>query len=120
MVMMSSTISTRAPGSNREPAAQLEDAALALDEDRLGAEPARGLVARNDAAERGRSDDVDRPERFAGLLRQRPAEALGARRILEHEHLLQKHRRVQPRRQDEMAGEQGAGGAKLVKRLIRG
>jgi hypothetical protein len=27
---------------------------------------------------------------------------------------------VQPRRQDEMAGEQGAGGAKLVKRLIRG
>ncbi len=107
-------------GSNGEAAAQLEDAALPLDEDRLGAEPARGLVAGDDAAERGRGDDVDRAEGFAGLLRQRPAKALGARRILEHEHLLQKHRRMQPRRQDEMAGEQGAGGAKLVKRLIRG
>jgi hypothetical protein len=56
---------------------------------------------------------------LAGFLGQRSAQAFCASRILEHEHLLQKHRRVQPRRQDEMAGEQGAGGTKLVKRLIR-
>ena len=106
-------------GRNRESPAQLEDAVLALDEDRFGAEPARGLVAGNDAAERGRCDDVNRSKRLAGFLGQRAAQASCASRILEHEHLLQKHRRVQPRRQDEMAGEQGAGGAKLVKRLIR-
>ena len=47
-------------GRNREAAPQLEDAVLALDEDRLGAEPARGLVARNDAPDRGRNDHVDR------------------------------------------------------------
>jgi hypothetical protein len=107
-------------GSNRKTPAQLEHAVFPLDEDRLGAEPARGLVAGNDAAERGRGDDVDRAKRFASFLSQRPAKALGASRILENEHLLQKHWRVQPRRQDEMAGEQGASGAKLVKRLIRG
>ena len=50
---------------DREAAPQLEDAVLALDEDRLGAEPARGLVARHDAAERGRGDDVDLAERRA-------------------------------------------------------
>ena len=42
------------------------------------------------------------------------------RRILEHEHLLQEDRRMQARRQDEMAFQQSAGGAKLVKRLIGG
>ena len=61
-MMMSSTISTRAPGAIVEAAPQLEHAVLALDEDRLGAEPARRLVARHDAAERRRGDDVDRPE----------------------------------------------------------
>jgi hypothetical protein len=39
--------------------------ALAPDEDRLGAEPALGLVSRNDCTKRGRGDDVDRSERFA-------------------------------------------------------
>jgi hypothetical protein len=57
---------------------------------------------------------------LAGFLGQRPAKAFGASRILEDEHLLQKHRRVQSGRQDEMASEQGPGGAKLVKRLFRG
>ena len=101
-----------------KPRRSLNDAALALDEDRLGAEPARGLIARNNAPERGGSDNIDRSERLARLLSQRPAKTLGASRILEYEHLLQKHPRVQSRRQDEMAGEQGAGGPKLVKRLI--
>ena len=105
---------------NREAAPEPEDAVLALDEDRLGAEPARRLVARHDAADRGRSDDVDRAERRARLLGQRPAQPLGARRILEDEHLLQEDRRMQAGRQDEMAFEQRAGGAELVKRLVGG
>ena len=117
---MSSTISTRAPRRDREAAPQLERAVLALDEDRLGAEPARRLVARHDAADRRRSDDVDRAERRARLLRQRAAQPLGARRILEDEHLLQKHRRVQAGGKDEMPLEQRAGGAEFVERLVCG
>ena len=54
--------------------------------------------------ERGRGDDVDRSERLARLHGERAAKAFGPGRILEHEHLLQEHRRVQPGRQDEMAG----------------
>ena len=57
-------------------------------------------------------------EALADLLGQRPAQALGARRILEHEHLLQEDRRVQARGQDEMAFEQGARGAKFVKHVV--
>jgi hypothetical protein len=105
---------------DREAAPQLEHAVLALDEDRLGAEPARGLVARNDAADRRRGDDVDRPEGGARLPRQRAAQALGARRILKNRHLLQEERRAQSRREDEMPIEQRAGGAKFLQRLFGG
>src|SRR5208337_1686642 len=101
-------------------APQLEDAVLPLDEDRPGAEPARRLVARHDAADRGRSYDVDRSERLQRLLGERPAEPLGSGRILEHEHLLQEDRRMQAGRQDEVTLQQRAGGAELVKRLIGG
>ena len=54
-------------GGDLEAAPEPEDAVLALDEDRLGAEPARRLVAGHDAADRGRGDDVDRPERLPRL-----------------------------------------------------
>ena len=113
VVMMSSTISTRAPGANVEAAPQLEHAVLALDENRLRAEPARRLVARHDAAERRRGDDVDLAECLARHRGQRPAELFRARRVLEDEHLLQEHRRAQARGQNEMALEQRAGGAEL-------
>ena len=86
--------------SNRETAAQLEDAALALDEDRLGAEPARRLVARNDAAERGRSDDVDRLRTlrgpFSASARQRRSVRAGSWNT---NIFCKKDRRVQPGRQ---------------------
>ena len=107
-------------GRDGEAAPELEDAVLALDEDRLGAEPARGLVARNDAADRRRGDDVDRPEGGARLARQRAAQALGARRVLKDEHLLQEDRRAQSRGQDEMPLEKRAGGAEFVERLFGG
>ena len=54
---------------------------------------------------------------FSASARQRRSVEGG---ILEHEHLLQKDRRVQPRGQNEMAGHEGADSVKLVKRLIRG
>ena len=99
---------------DRKAAPQLEFAGLALDEYRLGAEPARRLVAGHDAAERRRDHDVDVAERRSRLRGQRAAQPRGARRILEHHHLLQKHRRMQPGGQDEMALQQGAGGAEFV------
>src|SRR5271165_6794046 len=65
VVMMSSTIRTRAPGGI---------------ENRLGAEPSCGLVARHDAADRRRRDDVDRAKRLARLVGEGPAQAFGAGR----------------------------------------
>ena len=53
-------------------------------------------------------------ERRARLGGQRAAQALGARRILKDEHLLQEDRRMQPGGQNEMALEQGARVAEFV------
>jgi hypothetical protein len=71
----------------------LEHSVDALDENRLGAQPARRLIAGHDAAQSRRDDDVDLAESGLRLLRQGPAQALGARRILKDEHLLQENRR---------------------------
>ena len=64
-------------GRDGEAAPQREDAVLALDENRLGPEPARRLVAGHDAAERRRNDDVDFAKGGLGLAR--PARGTGFR-----------------------------------------
>src|SRR6185437_10393998 len=105
---------------DRKTAPELERPALALDENRFRAEPARRLVARHDAAERRRGDDVDLAEFLPRLGRQGATEFFRAGRVLEDEHLLQEDGGMPAGTQDEMAFEQRAGGAELVEGLFGG
>ena len=119
MVTMSSTIRTRAPSGMAKPRRSCERAVLALDEDRLGAELARRLVARHDAADRRRDDDSrSAPKAARDLLGQRPAQPLGAHRVLKTNIFCRKIGAAQARRQDEMALEQRAGGAEFGEDLV--
>ena len=59
------------------------------------------------------------PNAASRLARQRAAQPLGAGRVLEDEHLLQEHRRMQAGRENEMPLEQRAGGAEFGERLFR-
>ena len=58
------------------------------------------------------------PNAAFALQRQRPAQLLGALRVLEDEHLLQEDRRAQAGGQDEMPLEQRAGGAEFGEGLF--
>ena len=101
--MMSSTISTRAPGgieilrlSLKRPSSRSTKIA------RCGASGRFRIPARC-----RRPPGMRRyAEGRARLLRERPAQALGAGGVLEHEHFLQEDRRMQPGREDEMALQQ--------------
>ena len=69
MVMMSSTTSTRAPGGIADPRRSLKTPSSRSTKIALGAEPARGLVAGNDAAERGRGRRCQSLQTLGGLSR---------------------------------------------------
>ena len=112
-------MSTRVALGDGEAAPKPEHLLLALDEDRLGAERARRLVAWDDAADRRRDHEIDLAEARLGLRRERPAKTLGALRVAEDEVLLQIERRAKAGGQNEMAFEQGPRGAKFVQHLIR-
>ena len=63
----------------------------------------RGLKTRNNPANRRRHHKIDPPEGGRGFFRQRSAEALGPRRILEHERFLKENRAAQAGGQNEMS-----------------
>ncbi len=60
------------------------------------------------------------PKAARALRGERAAQAFGAGRILEDEHLLQEDRRTQARGENEVALEKRASGAKFVERLFWG
>jgi hypothetical protein len=113
-------MTTRAPAGISKPRRSWKTPFSPLDEDRLGVQVPRRLVARHDAAHRRRDHDVHLPEPRLDLRGQGLAQALRARRILEDEHLLQEDGGVQARREDEMPFQQGAGGAELVEDVVLG
>ena len=60
------------------------------------------------------------PNASRAFFSQRAAELFRARGVLKDEHLLQEHRRASPRTEDEVAFEQGAGGAEFGEGFVRG
>ena len=71
---------------------------------------ARGLVGRDDAADRRADDEVDAAGHLrADLFRKRAAQGLGQVGVHEDARLLQEDGAAQPRAQDEVAFENGAG-----------
>src|ERR1035441_7652293 len=91
-------------GCNLEPAPQDEFAVLFFHEDETDAELPRHFLADYESAHRWRNDR-DRAERF-DLRRQRRAELLDDRHLLEREGALEKLPAVQTAAEDEMAFEQ--------------
>ena len=80
----------------------------------------RGLVGRDQAADRRTDHIVDRPgDLGADLLGQRPAQRLGLVGMHEDARLLQEDRAAQPGRQDEMPFQHRARVAEDVEHFVR-
>ena len=101
-----------------ETAPQSELAALAFDIHRRHAQPARGLIAGDDAADGWRNGHVHRPDRRGDLLRQCLAKPRAPRRVHEHQVLLQENGAVQPRGQHKMPFTKGTGSAEFVEYVV--
>ena len=113
VVITSSMTTTFAPGAILKARQRREFAVLALHVQGRHAHPAGGLIAGNDGADGRRDDDVGLAEPGHDLLGERLAEALGALGELEDQVLLQEHRRMPARGQDEVAFAQGPGAAEF-------
>jgi hypothetical protein len=121
VVTTSSTISTFGAGVDRKAAAQFEGARRPLDENRRLAERAAHFMPDDDAAHRGRDDDIDRLFEVARQLRgERDGEPSGALGVHQDARALQVIFAVAARGEQEMALEQGVGGAEFGQDFIIG